>query len=269
MDPLRNTLQSMRTNTKSAYDKIDEMGGELPANKNLQNLAEAIRSIPTGPAVPKSLEELKKMVNRGREIAIGTEIPDTYGGNSNPLIVAQNLNSTNNASYGGTEGVILIRRYCDPVALKFNATNDKPVYIDSNIQTYLNSTYWNNTSDTLKQLITPITVPYYDGTNMTSIQDQKWFLMGCYEVCGQNNYGTQANEGIMWDYWKKQTGLSSPNSDANDGRITRDRNGTACWTWLRSRSYSSVLSLNNVGGVYNGSSGVDGSVLPACFIGKD
>lgn len=263
MDPLRNALQSMYTNTKAAYDKIDEMGGELPANKNLQNLAEAIRSIPTGPlppGVPTTLEELKEMINKGREIVTGTEIPDMYNGQSNPLIVAQNLNNTNNSAYGGAEGVILVRKHVDPTSQLFSSYAD---YSTSLVKDFLDTTYLDNCSDTLKSIISEIDIPY----NNTTVKS-KFFLMSDTEVCAIE--GDNIIEGMMWDYWKQKTGLSSPNNNNNDGRIMKDRNGTAQTVWLRSRSSSTQVNIVYTTGSINRSYvNVSYGVIPACFIGKD
>lgn len=266
MDDTKVILQSMYAHTKEAYDRVEYLGGELPAKKNLANLPDAIRSIPQGPAVPTSLAELKKAVRQGREIVVGTEIPDTWNGNSNPLIVAQNLNSTNNSDYGGAEGVILIRKYAEPTSQTFGNID----YPASTIKFYLDGTYLNNCSDDLKGIISEIAVPY-NGTTVMS----KFFIMSATEVCGQWSVsGTDsAVEGIMLDIWKNRTGLSSINNNPNSGRIVRDRNGSAQAWWLRTKSIPTSTTLCRVtdtGEVRGGYSPTGSlSVLPACFIGKD
>lgn len=45
---IADTINSMRTNISNAYNTIDSKGGTLPANKNLENLADAIDSISGG-----------------------------------------------------------------------------------------------------------------------------------------------------------------------------------------------------------------------------
>lgn len=45
---ISDTIQSMQTNLGNAYDTIEERGGTLPQNKNLENLSDAIDSIPAG-----------------------------------------------------------------------------------------------------------------------------------------------------------------------------------------------------------------------------
>lgn len=263
------TINSIASHLTEAYDAVAEMGGESPANKNLANLAAAVDSIATGPAVPTSLAQLKQMVDAGREIVIGTEIPDTYAGNSNPLIVAQNLNSTNNADYGGAEGVILVRKFVDPTNQTFGSSAD---YTTSAIKNFLDTTYFENCSESLKTVISDISVQYYNGSSKTTVAS-KLFLMSAYEVCCQGNYGAAGYEGIMFDLWKERTGLSSPSSMGanNAGRKMKDRNGTALYTWVRSIGSASSNYAMNVSP--NGALQVrpphqSAGVLPACFVAK-
>lgn len=271
MEPIRNTIQSMYNHNKLCWDAIDEMGGDTSAPHNLQNLAEAILSIPTGPAVPKSLEELKQMVNRGREIVVGTEIPDVYDGHSNPLIVAQNLNPTNNSAYDGVEGVILVRKYTEAYGQQFNPSTSTN-YITSAIKSFLDNEYLNRCNETLRNIISQINIPYYNGSSMTQVAS-KWFLLSAYEVCNKGELGTISYEGIMLDYWKNKTGLSSPDNmqTANSGRVVNDTSNKAQNWWLRTlvktsriAAVTSTGSINNILPNYT-----NYAVLPACFIAKD
>lgn len=261
-------VQDTATFIKNAWDAVEEMGGDVPAqNKNLANLMAGIASIPQGPAVPTSLAELKKMVRAGREIVIGTEIPDMYAGNSNPLIVAHNLNDGNNGSYGGAKGVLLVRKYVEPTFQEFNSSSSNVNYDSSTILTFLNNEYLEKCSEELRSIISEVGIPYYNGSTIAYING-KWHLMSGIEVCGTNNSG----EGQMWDIWKERTGLVSANNGTNSGRIGKDRNGNTQYWWLRSRGSSSYIC-----GVYiNGSISTNdlgpsrsNGVLPACFIGKD
>ena len=72
---IASTIASMQTNLSNAYAKINDKGGTLPANKNLQNLASAIDSIQGGGGVS----------TQSQNIFTGATAPLTY------------LNSTNNA----------------------------------------------------------------------------------------------------------------------------------------------------------------------------
>lgn len=42
---IENKVTSIATHIKTAYDAVEEMGGELPEQKNLANLAAAVDSI--------------------------------------------------------------------------------------------------------------------------------------------------------------------------------------------------------------------------------
>lgn len=59
---ISDTIESMYENTENAYDKVQEKGGTIPANKNLQNLASAIDSISSSSFNPASLNELAEVV---------------------------------------------------------------------------------------------------------------------------------------------------------------------------------------------------------------
>lgn len=114
MEELNNTIEKFSASLSASYAKIAEKGGAMPEHKNSNSLADAIRTIPNtsdpgyDPDNP-TLAGLKAAVNAGdyETFPVGTEIPDTYNGNDNPLIVAQYLDSTNNSAYGGAEGVIV------------------------------------------------------------------------------------------------------------------------------------------------------------------
>lgn len=221
---------------------------------------------------PGSLDDLKQHLSNGTaevNFPIGTEIPDVYNSNSNPLIVAQYLNSSNNSSYGGAEGVVLVRKYVDPISQEFNPGRNA-VYSPSTIKTFLDTTYLNNCSDSIKFNIDNINIPYYNGSTMTTVSS-KWFLMSAYEMCNQGKMGAQGYEGIMWDYWKQKTGLTSPDAmySAKSGRIVRGLNGSAQSYWLRSWfSSEGPCAMSSSGDVATGYSSYTYGVLPACFIAK-
>lgn len=54
MDNLNNTIESIVSPLTAVYNKIEEKGGEIPAEKNMKNLGAAIRSIPDKPPTPTS-----------------------------------------------------------------------------------------------------------------------------------------------------------------------------------------------------------------------
>lgn len=217
---------------------------------------------------PPSLAGLKAALNRGvaaNTYPVGTEIEDEYDGQSNPLIVAQYLDESNNSAYYNSNGVILVRKYVEPVSQTFGSNVN---YITSTIIGFLDTTYYNNCSEELKSTISNFGVPYYTGTQMEKVTG-KWFLMSAYEVCSK---GSGTYEGVMWDYWKEKTHLSAPDNllSSNSGRIMKGRDGTNQHVWLRSRYDSSLVCYVYTTGdvTYNGPSNSYG-VIPACFIEKN
>ncbi len=48
MADIATRYESMQTHTRNAYTSVGNKGGTIPANKNLENLAAAINSIPQG-----------------------------------------------------------------------------------------------------------------------------------------------------------------------------------------------------------------------------
>lgn len=214
-----------------------------------------------------TLEGIKAAVDAGDYTAFpaGTEIPDTYGGHSSPLVVAQYLDSTNNSSYGDAEGVILVRKYLEAPTMAFGDTVD---YTTSTAKNYLDTTYFDNCSGTLKNMISEISIPYYNGETVVKIPS-KWFVMSATEICGK---GAITFEGIMWDYWKNQTGLTTANNSNNPGRIMRNGNLTALNAYLRSYANSSnVYHVNTNGYIWYDNLGttIDKAIPPACFIAKN
>lgn len=219
---------------------------------------------------------------------IGTKIPDTYNGHSSPLIVAQYLNSSNNSAYGGAEGVILIREFVEPTAKTAFAIGDNAYYegyAGTTMKTFLDTTYYDNCSDELKSLISEISIPCYRVAQwpdsfspyMESVSCT-WFSMSAYEVCNKGAYGEAGYEGVIWDYWKERTGLSSPDNmhEANSGRIVRDVDGNSYSVTLRSMDSGTGVCcisgpyVSGYEGAINstGLSTVD-PVFPACFVAKN
>lgn len=246
----------------SMRQSIINKGVDVPEDAKIEMYPDYIAQIVGGgggydPNNP-TLEGLKAAIDAGDYAAfpVGTEIPDTYDGNSNPLIVAQYLDSTNNSAYGGAEGVILVRKYVEPTSQQFGSSVD---YATSVVRTFLDTTYLNSCSDELKSVISELRITTY-----RTLINSKWFLMSGVEMGGAYSHG----EGFFWDYWKQKTGLSSPNANANVGRVLTDRVGTSHSVWSRSKYMFNVYYVQT-----SGSFGSDNytklfGVLPACFIAK-
>lgn len=245
-----------------AYAALRSNGASLPGKCNASNLAGTING---DFAPPNSLLRLEQALhsNNAKELfPVGTEILDTYGGADSPLIVVQYLDSSNSGVYGGVEGVILIRKYVEPVGYKFGDTAN---YIDSNIITFLRTDYLENCSTQLKKMLSAIEIPSFDGASTISVFS-KWFIMSDTEV--YSNFSPYV-EGFAWDYWKQKTGFSSPSTNSSPGRILRSRDGEARFVWLRTRSAPYTLTaISQNGGIFNPGSTSSYGVLPACFISK-
>lgn len=199
----------------------------------------------------------------------GTEIPDLYDGASNPLIVAQHLDSTNNSAYDGAEGVILIRKYPVATSQQFNTTATDDIYSTSLMNEYLSTTYANNCSEELKAVVGDITLANSASSNPADTTTAKHFLMSTTEVGGSIDANTK-DSGIFWEYWKNKTGLSSPTIGATPGRVIYDKAGTAARYWLRTRNISShTVGLCNANGYISyAQTNLSFAVVPACFIPK-
>lgn len=276
-------VQNIATSIKNAWDAVEEMGGAVPENKNLANLPAGIMSIPTGPlppGVPTTLEELKQMVNRGREIAVGTEIEDTYNGQSNPWIVVANLNDSNvykKADDSNFTGAILQRKFITNVGQVWNNYGSNQIYRTSAINTYLNNTYLNNCSTQIKEIIDTVKIPSKTTTSLEYVQ-AKISLPSVEEVYGDaSQFGGagQNQEGQYFEYWKNKTKLSNPSNTANTGRVATLTTGTAQNWWLRSAYFSTGTTgvwyvATNSGALLNAAFyETNIGILPICFIGKD
>lgn len=211
-----------------------------------------------------TLTELKAAVADGTakdRFPIGTIIADTFGESSEaPLIVGHYLDETNNTNYGGAEGVFVFRRYCEPLKQTFG---DKPTYDTSDIRTYLQNDYLNACSDSLKSVISDITLQWggYNAKPTGTVTD-KVFLMSIRELGYTPTDTTSAGE--LWDFWNIM-GIQPTE------RIAYDNTGTTAqpW-WTRSKADSTQVRIVRE----SGSAGSlvptrQFAVRPAFFISKE
>lgn len=265
---LKDTSRSLENHIKEAYVALEENNYYLPEQKNAENLAKTIRrefKPPYDPSNP-TLEGIKNALLAGdyEAFPIGTEIPDTWNGNNNPLIVGTytTIQCTDGES---RKAVGLVRKWIEPTVQRWGNNNN---YATSSILNYLNNTYLTYCSETLKSIIREVYVKWSNGTSVIDVAG-KWHLFSGIELYGTYNAG----EGTVWEYWKKSTGLSSPNNNSNSGRSRQGRDGKNYVWWTRSRNGAS--NINNV--VLDGYVGVLDSgryddslgVLPHCYIVAD
>lgn len=247
---------------------IIDKGVDVPDDAKIEEYAGYILQIEAGggeysPTNP-TLEGVKDAVSKGMTVKTGLEIPDTYGGKSNPLVVVHNLSSANNTQYGGAVGTILIRKYVDPTAQAFGYTAN---YADSTLKSFLETTYIANCSNELRAVISNITVPYWNGSAVASVETNI-FPMSDTEVMSSV---APTISGEIWDYWREKTGLAAPDTrgQANNGRILRDSSSAARYVWLRSVAVGNepcMIASNGSVDYYTSTSPY--GVIPAFFIAK-
>lgn len=265
MATIAEELTELISNKELIRQAIISKGVDVPESELIDTYAgyidQIITSSPWDPASP-TLEGLKYAIDNDIEIPVGTEIPDTYDAQNNPLIVAQKLDSSNNSSYGGAVGTILIRKYATSVT---HVWGQDANYSTSEIHSYLNSGYVNNCSNSLRTLVSQINVPYFDGTAVKSLV-ATFFLMSCTELLAPDS---PSSLGIPFDYWKLKTNITTPTYAANSGRIVANSSGVGEICWLRSYADSrNIRTLVQSGAISGTSPTVAYSILPACFIAK-
>lgn len=270
MSSLKETAASLYENIANAYTALEENGYYLPEQKNAENLAGTIRREFKPPIDPENptfnMIKLALLYDNPAEyLPIGTEIPDTWNGQSNPLIIGT-YKTINNKKAAG-----LVRKYVEPTSRAFGSNVN---YQTSTILTYLNSTYLNACSEELKAVISETAAQWYNGTSIIEVPG-KWHLLSGIEVYGTKNTG----EGVAWEYWKNKIGTSNPADSpmGNTGRSVADRNGNASYWWLRSQYSSSYVCIVNPDGYINrfrdpnsySEPSKTSGVLPQCYIIAD
>lgn len=190
---------------------------------------------------------------------VNTQIDDYTNGSYDPWLIGHY-----GTQYGDSEitGVYLYRKYVHPVDMAWG-TGDN--YADSDINTYLNSTYFNSCSDAIKNAVAQIDLPLVNGTTPA-----KMWLMSAAEVMGMS---TGYAGGVAWDGWKERTGLTSPSTQPNVGRVMAKgeiANGSGDAWRLRTEmeNNSGEASVTFDGAIRGITSNVEAGIVPACFIPK-
>lgn len=268
-------LNTTKSLLQSAYNKIADKGGTIPSERNMSNLAAAIRSIPGFDPSNPTLQSVKEALDSGVDIPIGLVIPDVYNGQSNPLIVVQKLDSTNNSLYGRANGLILQRQFTsDRGATAWSQNN--LTYSTSSVNSVLNGFYLGQCSDELKSLISNITISTQEYSSVSKLS-VKWFL-----PCVEEMYGVptvtggpgQGIEGLYFPYWKSQMNVDSPSNAANTGRISYQMETTTArpyWTRTRNSSATTnVFTVSATGAITSSAAtATTMSLLPCCFMKRN
>lgn len=215
---LSNTIQAAEQYLKAAWQAIDDRSGVLPAELNMKNLSEAILSIHGGVGdLGKFQRDLRLDYAAAQEkYPVGTEFDDEWDGTSAPLIIVnyQKVQATDGEL---KDGVILQRRY--PTEKAFATGSTYPAGLNE-LSAYLNSEYYEKSSEMVKSVIQEVTVPI-DTTSVPGITYNthgKWFAPSATNVCGRSATGATSNEN--WAYWLAVTGGSVSTSDTPARRIT-------------------------------------------------
>ena len=252
-------------NAKAAIKAaIIEKGVEVPDTEKLDAYYIYVDQIGDGggydPENP-TLDGLKNALNAGDKDAFpaNTTIPDTYDGQPFNWVVGQY--GTAKMSDGSTkEGVYLF-------ADKIVSTSDfgsNTYYNQSTINTWLNNTFLPACSDTMKNMVGEISVT---GSDAAHAVNAKVWLMSIGEIMGAAP-STSNGGGVAWDAWKIRTGLSSPATGDNNGRIMQYNGNNNRW-WTRSfDSTSYVWRVGTSGYVNYGGPSYAYGVVPALFIPK-
>lgn len=149
MEEVRNTIQSMFANNKACWDMIDEMGGDTSKPHNLQNMAEAILSIPTifkpdlsKPLDKEQLDNLQRIVSAGRQAEF-LNPGDTLLVNYGSYIMPFEIVGFEDIEVEGSEtksAINLLAKYTDEKgSLWASITNAK--YSSSTLRAYIIDTY--------------------------------------------------------------------------------------------------------------------------------
>lgn len=223
-------LSSTITNLQSVYTALGEAGATLPQNKNFANLSTTIESIPTNPTGEGTLSDLKVALQTTEPwnyYKPGSVFADTWNSEDAPLMLATYLTSENNSEYGGAVGAILIRQHLSDSSYFWGS---QPTYEQSNIYQFLQSDYYENTSSTLKNLMTDLSIPVADENGLEPNQIMvKWFLPTTTEL-GALEMAWYSTEGVKFDAFT---------SDDNT-RICSTPSGKVSEYWTRSLyNYSS------------------------------
>lgn len=183
------------------------------------------------PVVPlKKIETIQ-----ARDIAVGSSVYLNEGGNYvEYLVVNQGIPSNSNLYDSSCNGTWLLRK--DIHSKRVCDTSNVNIYETSEINTWLNSDFFNSLGAVEQTTIKQVKIPYRknggpsgtDQSGANGLSCKIFLLSGC-EVGGttsDNQY--LPADGAKLDYFESGTGTS-----ANNKRIA-NYNGTAAYWWLRS-----------------------------------
>lgn len=194
---------------------------------------------------------------------VGTEVTDDYD-IGNPWVVMHYGNATDAKSQEKV-GVYLRKKFfVDQTA--WASSSSVYNYANSAIPAYMNN-YLNKLPQVWKDHITQISVPFYTGSAMSTINASIW-LMSATEMGGTG----QRVEGFMFDYYRDVRGIEEPiaqNIEYSGFLETMPNGPTSVEYWLRSgRASSTILMVGSEGKVKSTSDQTvtTRGILPTCFV---
>lgn len=204
---LNGTIQSVEQHLKNCWQKIEDKGGDLPAQLNLANLAQAIEDLPSGPIGYGTYGELQKAIRNGtaqEKFPVGTEIPDTYGGADLPSIIV-NYEIVKDKVGNEHPGAILCKKYLIPVpenaTVVYSNVYEVTGYPGSTLANYM-GTILDACSDELQSALQEVQIPCMIKDSVAAATyhleylTAKLFAPSASQLCASY----QPQEGEAWQY---------------------------------------------------------------------
>jgi len=191
----------------------------------------------------------------GTELTVtATSVADTNKTASKTVKVVAagyNLTAAEGATFTDSKGVtyrvlhrdntnhqaLVIREYVLPTAQKFDS--DSQVWKGSEVETYLNGTYYNSLPADIKDFVKEVTIKTrtsYTGNGFTSSTD-KVFLLSEADVFGCTQNGSTATAD---DYTVSGSKRLFPGADSTRVAKTKSSDSSGVYWWLRSPAFNSV-----------------------------
>ncbi|MBQ9961436.1 MAG: hypothetical protein IJP00_05965 [Firmicutes bacterium] len=175
-----------------------------------------------------SLEEAAVPIST---LPVGSSVYMYIDGLATEFIVIQQGNPNTSVYDSSCNGAWVLTKDILKSAAVDSSNND---YANSDIHTYLNSTFINTLHTETQAQVKSVKIPYYNGTGSagsavsgSSGLQTKAFLLSCYEVGWTTSiHSNFPVEGACLEYFK--------GCEATDEKRSANLNGTATYWWLRS-----------------------------------